>query len=309
VSNGDPYKVLGVKRDASQDEIQKAYRRLAKKLHPDLNPGNREAEQQFKEVAGAYDLLSDPEKRARFDRGEIDASGAERQRQQYYRDYANPGAAGQGYANQGYTNNAGFADFMDSDDFLSELFGRGGRANLRTRGADVRYRLPIDFLDAVNGATKRLTLPDGSTLDVVIPPGTRDGQVLRLRGMGRPGVGGGPPGDALVEVEVQPHPYFRRVGDDIHLDLPVSLVEAVQGARVRVPTPIGPVTMTVPKWSNTGRVLRLRGKGVPRARGSRGDEYVTLKIMLPDKPDPDLERFVSDWPAGKAHNPRRSMEV
>ncbi|MBV9637784.1 MAG: DnaJ domain-containing protein, partial [Methylobacteriaceae bacterium] len=168
--NGDPYQTLGVGKEASQEEIQKAYRRLAKKLHPDLNPGNKSAEEEFKTVAGAYDLLSDPEKRARFDRGEIDASGAERPRQRYYRDFAG------GTADHPYASDGGFSDFAGSDDILSEIFGRGGRANIRMRGPDAHYRLELDFLDAVNGAKRAVTLPDGATLEVTIPPGTRDGQ-------------------------------------------------------------------------------------------------------------------------------------
>jgi DnaJ-class molecular chaperone len=294
----DPYTVLGVKKDASQDEIQKAYRRLAKKLHPDLNPGNKQAEERFKEVSAAYDLLGDPDKRARFDRGEIDASGMERPRQRYYRDFAEGGA---------YASDAGFEDFAGVDDILSQMFGREGRANIRMRGSDAHYRLELDFLDAINGGKRQITLPDGSALDVNIPPGTRDGQILRLRGKGRPGMGGGAPGDALVEIEVRPHRIFTRKGDDIHVDLPISLGEAVLGGKVKVPTPSGTVTMTVPKWANTGTVLRLRGKGVPRIDGSRGDEFVTLKVMLPEKPDPELEKFVAQWRG--AYSPRQAMEA
>jgi DnaJ-class molecular chaperone len=300
----DPYQTLGVSKTASQEDIQKAYRKLAKKHHPDLNPGNKQAEEQFKDISAAYDVLGDADKRARFDRGEIDASGAERPQQRYYRDFADRNGAP-------YSSDAGFADF-DADDILSQFFSRGGEArtgNLRMRGSDVQYRLTLDFLDAVNGGTKQLSLPDGSVLDVTIPPGTRDGQILRLRGKGRPGVGGGPPGDALIEIEVRPHPVFKRKGDDIHVELPISLTEAVLGGKVRVPTPSGSVTATVPKWSNTGRVLRLKGKGVPRPGGNRGDEYVTLKIMLPDKPDPELEKLVQQWSAGKSYNPRQGMEV
>jgi DnaJ-class molecular chaperone len=294
----DPYTVLGVKKDASQDEIQKAYRRLAKKLHPDLNPGNKQAEERFKEVSAAYDLLGDPDKRARFDRGEIDASGMERPRQRYYRDFAEGGA---------YASDAGFEDFAGVDDILSQMFGQEGRANIRMRGSDAHYRLELDFLDAINGGKRQITLPDGSALDVNIPPGTRDGQILRLRGKGRPGMGGGAPGDALVEIEVRPHRIFTRKGDDIHVDLPISLGEAVLGGKVKVPTPSGTVTMTVPKWANTGTVLRLRGKGVPRIDGSRGDEFVTLKVMLPEKPDPELEKFVAQWRG--AYSPRQAMEA
>jgi DnaJ-class molecular chaperone len=302
--NGDPYKTLGVAKNASQADIQAAYRRLAKKLHPDLNPGNKGAEEQFKDVSAAYDLLADPDKRARFDRGEIDTSGAERPQHRYYRDFADADASA-------YANDGSFADLAGMDDILSELFGRRGRkgrTEFRVRGQDVHYRVELDFVDAVNGATRELTLPDGSVLNVTVPPGTRDGQVLRLRGKGRPGIGGGPPGDALVEVNVRPHRIFARKGDDIHIDLPISLSEAVIGGRIQVPTPSGPVTMTVPKWSNSGTVLRLKGKGVQRANGTRGDQYITLKIVLPDKPDPDLECFVADW-KGKAYDPRRDLEL
>jgi DnaJ-class molecular chaperone len=308
----DPYQTLGVKKDASQAEIQKAYRRLAKKLHPDLNPGDKSAEEKFKDVSAAYDVLGDTDKRARFDRGEIDESGVERPQRRYYRDYA-------GAESNPYASDAGFADFGDADDLMSEIFGRqrggggggggGGRATFRMRGPDVHYHLTLDFLDAINGGKRQLTLPDGSVLDVTIPPGTRDGQVLRLRGKGRPGIGGGPPGDALVEVEVRPHPLFTQKGDDIYVEVPVSLSEAVLGGKIDVPTPSGNVTMTIPKWSNTGRVLRLKGKGVPRPNGTRGDEYVTLKVTLPEKPDPELERFVAQWSAGKSQRPRQRMEA
>ena len=299
----DPYSVLGVKRDASQEEIRTAYRQLAKKLHPDLNPGDKQAEEKFKQVAAAYDILGDAEKRARFDRGEIDASGQERARERYYRDFHGPGAEEHTYSTSG-----GFADFMESEDILKEMFGRGGRT-LRLRGQDVLYRLPVEFLEAVNGATKRITMPDGGTLDVVIPKGTRDGQVLRLRGKGGPGIGGGEPGDALVETEVAPHRFFTCKGDDIHVELPVSLPEAVLGAKLDVPTPTGPVRMTVPKGANTGTVLRLRGKGVARAGGKAGDEYVTLKVVLPERPDPELEEFVQRWQAGQSQNPRQHLEA
>jgi len=300
----DPYAVLGVKSDAPQDEIRTAYRALAKKLHPDLNPGNRQAEEKFKQVSAAYDLVGDAEKRGRYDRGEIDASGNERPRERYYRDFQEPGAE-----THSYSNNEGYADFMD-EDVLREMFSRrGGGARFRARGQDTLYRLPVDFLEAVNGATKRITMPDGGTLDVVIPAGTKDKQVLRLRGKGGPGLGGGAAGDALVEVEVQPHKFFTRDGDDIRVELPISLPEAVLGAKLDVPTPTGSVRMTVPKGANTGTVLRLKGKGARRSDKSHGDEYVTLKVVLPERPDPELEEFAQRWQAGKDQNPRQHLEA
>ncbi len=301
----DPYAVLGVKREATQDEIRAAYRKLAKKLHPDLNPGDKQAEEKFKQVSVAYDLLGDPEKRGRFDRGEIDASGAERPRERYYRDFHGADAGTHSYNTAG-----GFADFMGNEDILSEILGRrGGGARFRMPGQDVHYRLPVDFLEAVNGATKRITMPDGATLDVVIPAGTQDHQILRLRGKGGAGIGDAPPGDALVEIEAQPHKLFTRKGDDIHVELPISLPEAVLGARLDVPTPSGAVRMTVPKGSNTGTVLRLKGKGVARKGQTSGDEYVALKIVLPDQPDAEIEDFAKRWKAGQSHDPRRKLEV
>ena len=301
----DPYETLGVKREASQDEIRAAYRKLAKKLHPDLNPGDRGAEDKFKAVATAYDLLSDPEKRGRFDRGEIDASGAEKPRERYYRDYQGTGGA------QAYESHAGFEDFMDADDVLADLFRtrQGARTQFRMRGQDTQYRLPVEFLEAVNGATKRINLPDGSTLDVAIPQGTRDRQILRLRGKGGPGLGGAPAGDALIEVEVKPHPFFRRNADNIEIELPITLREAVLGGELNVPTPTGPVRMRIPKGANTGTRLRLKGKGVPRRKGGAGDEYVTLKVVLPPKPDPALEEFVHGWSGGEGQNPREHLET
>jgi DnaJ-class molecular chaperone len=297
----DPYDVLGVERSASLEDIRKAYRALAKKLHPDLNPGNREAEARFKDVASAYDILSDKEKRQRYDDGEIDATGAERPRQHFYKDYATQ-------SDSPYGNASGFADFAESDDILAEFLRQQAHARANARGPDISYRLPVEFLDAVNGGTIRLDLPQGGTLDVKIPPGIVDGQVLRLRGKGGPGLGKGGAGDALVEISIKPHRFFTREGDDIHVEIPVTLTEAVLGGRINVPTPSGPVTMTVPKHSNTGSVLRLRGKGASRQGGGHGDEFVKLKVMLPDPADPALDAFVSNWEAGKSYDPRRDMQ-
>ena len=302
----NPYEVLGVKKEATADEIRTAYRALAKKHHPDLNPGNKQAEARFKEISAAYDILSDADKRARFDRGEIDESGNEKPRAYAYQDFAE-GAPGAKYRTS--TENVSPEDLDD----LFSFFGRGGfgqgggargeGATIRMRGGDRQYALTVDFLDAVNGAKQRLELAPGKSLDVTIPAGVRDGQVLRLAGQGGPGLGGGPAGDALIEVRIAPHALFRREGDDILLELPVTLGEAVLGGRVTVPTPSGAVTMTVPPHSNSGTVLRLRGKGI----AGKGDELVTLKVVLPSDGDAELDTFLKDWAAKHPYDPRKGM--
>jgi DnaJ-class molecular chaperone len=305
----DPYNILGVAKDASADAIRKAYRKLAKELHPDINPGDTVAEERFKAVQAAYDLLKDPDKRARFDRGEIDASGQERAHPQYrYRDFADAGAGG------AYHSDAGFGDMGDLGGIFADLFGgrrSGGRGEtVHMRGRDVRYTFEVDFLDAVNGTRTRLTMPNAKALDLTIPPGLRDGQMLRLKGKGESGMGGAPDGDALVEVHVRPHKLFRRVGDDIELDLPVALHEAVLGGKVKVPTPDGSVTMTVPKGANTGQRLRLKGKGAPTGRGkARGDLYVVLHVRLPDRIDDDLKAAIERWSKDHAYDPRRNLKA
>lgn len=287
----DPYQILGVGKTASGDELKKAYRKLARTLHPDLNPGNKQAEERFKEVSAAYDLLSDPDKKAKYDRGEIDASGADKARYSY-RSYAESGKGGK------------YRDFdfgFGAEDIVSEIFGaRTGRsqsgARMRLKGADQHYSLKIPFVEAAQGSTKRITLPTGKNLDVRIPPGVEDGQTLRLKGQGAPGTSGGEPGDALVEITVESHPFFNRDGHDIHLDLPVTLAEAALGAKVTVPTIHGKVTVTVPPGANTGTTLRLKGKGIGHGRGGEhGDQLVKLKVMLPDKPDTELQTFLEKW--------------
>src|SRR5579863_10593456 len=310
------YEVLGVKRDASADEIRKAYRKLAKEFHPDLNPGKPAAEARFKAVTAANDILSDPEKRARYDRGEIDESGAEKPRYSY-RPHAE-GAQGWKYQPQGDV------DAGDLDDLFA-MFGRGGARGGRRAGQagegfsmpgpDRQFTLTIDFALAATGGKQRLALSPEEWLDVTVPPGIEEGQVLRLRGKGGPGFGGGPgntppAGDALIEVHIAPHPFFRREGDDIHVELPVSLAEAVLGARVAVPTVTGPVTMTIPKGSDAGTRLRLRGKGIHRRRRgseSSGDQYVTLKVMIGDSGDADLAEFLKGWAEKHPTDPRHGM--
>ena len=299
----DPYAVLGVSKDASQDEIRKAYRRLAKDLHPDLNPGDAEAADRFKEVAAAHGLLGDADKRGRYDRGEIDASGAEQPEHGFYRDFADTGTR--------YTSSAGFQDFSDASDLFAELFGggrQGGGRTFRAKGEDRRYRLEIDFLEAIHGGKRRVTLPDGQTLDVTVPEGVADGQTLRLRGKGGPGFGGGPAGDALVDVAVRPHRLFERRGDDILVELPITIDEAVTGAKVEVPTVSGRVSLTIPRGATSGQVLRLRGKGVRHAGGhGHGDQHVRLKVVLPPVIDDELEAFMRDWRRRHAYDPRAEM--
>lgn len=299
----DLYKTLGVAKTATQDDIRKAYRKLAKKLHPDLHPGDKDAEARFKEITAAYHLLSNSDQRARYDRGEIDASGAERPDHGFYRQYAETDGGGR------YTSSSGFGDFEDVSDLFSDLFRRhgGARQTVRAKGRDVRYQLAVDFLDAVNGAKRRITLPDGKALDLTIPAGTREGSILRLKGKGGSGMGGGPPGDALVEIGIKPHAIFRREGNDIIMDLPITVDEAVLGGKVEVPTISGRVSMSVPKGANSGDVLRLKGQGVKPARGAAGDQRVVLKVMLPEKIDPDLEAFMRKWREQHGYDPRARL--
>jgi len=295
----DPYEVLGVGREATQEEIRKAYRRLAKTTHPDLHPGDKGAEARFKDIAAAYDILGDEKKRARFDSGEIDASGAERQPpgREFYRQHAE---AGPGFKYERRWQASG----PDSgDDLFAQMFGRRG-ASVRARGSDLAYTMSVGFTEAANGAKKRVTMADGKTLDLTIPAGLQDGQTLRLRGQGEPGFEGGEPGDALVEVHVEPHPLFRRDGNNIRSILPVTPGEALAGAKVRVATVSGPVELAVPKGSNTGRILRLRGKGVPSPQG-KGDHLVELQVVLPEHADEELVRSLTAWEAKHPYDPRK----
>lgn len=300
----DPYATLGVPRTASDAEIKKAYRKLAKDLHPDLNPGDASAVDRFKKVSAAYDLLRDPEQRASFDRGEIDASGAERQEQRFYRDFADTAGG------RRYHSSAGFEDFADVSDIFGDFFGRqAGTAaeGLRFRGGDLRYQMEIDFLDAVNGAERRITLPDGGSLDLSIPAGVRDGATLRLRGKGTPGIGGGGPGDALIDIVVRPHSVFQRDGDDIVVEAPITIDEAVLGGKIEVPTIAGAVRMNVPERSSSGDTLRLRGRGVKSKGRKAGDQRVILKIVAPEEPDPELEAALRAWRDRRKDDPRHDL--
>lgn len=299
----NPYDVLGVARDASQDDIRKAYRKAAKETHPDLNPGKPEAEQRFKEINAAYDIVGDVDKRKRYDAGEIDETGAERQPERhFYREYA------EADPNSRYGRRAASSgDGSDFDyDIFADLFrgrGGGGGGSFRTPPQDVRYALEVDFLDAIKGARKTVSMPDGKTLDIAIPAGIGEGQVLRLKGQGLPG-SDGKPGDAYVEISIRPHPVFKRDGKDILSTLPVSLGEALNGASVRVDTADGPVDLTVPKGVKEGAKLRLRGKGVPGKDGGRGDQLVTIHIVPPEGADDALAQFMADWETSHPQHPR-----
>lgn len=310
----DPYQELGVSRGASHEEIRKAFRNLAKQHHPDANPGNSAAEEKFKRVSAAFDLLGDEDKRRKFDAGEIDADGRETMRA-----YGGPfgGGSGAGYGG----GQGGFRtefENIDLSDILGEVFGRGagrkgegpgagfggfGGFGGPQRGADVRARLEIDLEDSIQGAKKRIAFSDGRTIDVAIPKGAMDGQTLRLKGQGAPGKGG--PGDAFIELSIRPHPTFRREGENLLMDLPVPVYDAVLGGKVQAPTPDGPVTLTVPKGANSGSILRLKGRGMPDGRGRRGDLLARLVVTLPDGADPQLEKFAQAWRKERPYAPRR----
>ncbi len=301
----DPYATLGVARDASEKDIKSAYRKLAKELHPDRNKDNPKASERFSDVTRAYDLLSDKEKRGQFDRGEIDADGNPRMPFGQggfgsgggFR--GGPGGMGggpQGFDPRDFRNMAdgmgGGAEGIDIGDIFEGLFGgraggpAGGFGGQQRRqapprkGADVQYRLRVPFADAAALKPQRITLADGKTIDLKLPAGTEDGTQMRLKGKGEPGPAGH--GDAIVTIGVEPHPFFRKDGHDVRLDLPVTLDEAVGGAKVKVPTVDGAVMLTVAPGSGSGKVLRLKGKGFSRKGGGRGDQLVTLEIDLPD---------------------------
>jgi DnaJ-class molecular chaperone len=312
----DLYQRLGVQRGASEAEIKKAYRSLAKQLHPDRNKDNPNAAKRFGEVTAAYDMLSDKDKRARYDRGEIDEDGNPKM------PFGSGGfGGGGGFSGARPGENGGFEGFSGDTADLSDLFeglfggatgrqrGGGGFGGFRQKprpqkGADIAYRLTVPFVDAATLAPQRISLADGKTIDLKLPNGVEDGTKIRLTGKGEQGPGGA--GDGIVTIAVQPHPFYRREGNDIRMDLPVTLKEAVLGSKVKVPTPEGPVMLTVPKGSTSGKVLRLKGRGFTDKNGKRGDQLVSLEVDLPAD-DAELREFAESWSGGG--NPRASLGV
>lgn len=306
-----PYDILDIKQGASDDEIKAAYRKLAKKYHPDLNPDNAKADDKFKEASAAHDFLKDKEKRAAFDRGEIDGQGqpkwsggaqgnAEGQRQ-YYRDHAS-GPSSNRYQNTGNINPE------DLEGIFGSMFG--GRANnaeyenmfRQQQNADTQYRFDIDFMDAALGIKKQVTMPDGKTLNISIPEGIKDGQKLRLKGQGQK-ISDGRQGDAYVEIHVNPHKKFTRKANDIYSSIPIAIHEAILGSDVKVETIHGPVKIKIPKGTDSGKSFRVKGKGI-----KGGNHYVEVKIVMPDEIDNALEKTMTDWAKNKSYNPRKSKE-
>jgi len=307
----DPYAALGLTKSATAEDIKKAYRKLVRTSHPDLHPDDAAAEARFKAISAAYDLLKDPETRARFDAGEIDAAGMERPQRQYYRDFAestgSPFRQGRGFDAQGDPADI-FAEFLRQRTHAGSYGSQRDHGAFVAPGPDVHYALEVPFMDAARGGEMRITLPDGGGISVKIPQGARDGQTLRLRGKGGPGYGGGPAGDALITLSVRPHPVFRRENDDILITLPITIDEAVLGGKVAAPTIDGPVTLSIPKGASSGRVLRMRGRGVTRSGGmTSGDQLVELRIVAPPEIDDALRDFLSEWRKTHAHDPRAQM--
>jgi DnaJ-class molecular chaperone len=296
----DLYDILGVSRRATEDEIHRAFRKLAKTNHPDVNQGNAGAAERFKRINAAHDILGDPEKRRQYDAGEIDSKGDPR--------YPAWGRAGAGrYSGGQARGGAGFDDFGFSNIFSDVFSGGGPRASrgFGGQGQDLRYSLEVDFLEAISGAKKRVTLPQGGVLDLAVPEGVTDGQILRLKGKGAPGMGGGAPGDALVEIKIKPHPYFKRDGDDILTEVPIAIDEAVLGGKVEIPTSTGRVQLTIPKGTSSGKTFRLKGKGVKGKSGQYGDQLVNVRIVLPDVIDDSLSYFFSEWRQKHGYDPGR----
>ncbi|MGH1480141.1 MAG: DnaJ C-terminal domain-containing protein [Geminicoccales bacterium] len=301
----DLYNILGVSRQASQDEIKRQYRKLAKELHPDLNPNDETIAERFKKVSAAHALLSDPKKRASYDLGEIDENGEPRY-QGFHQGFGG-GRHGPGHQQGGAT-----LDDETLQDLFAEMFGQGGRRGggfgRALRGDDVSYKLKISLEETAKGGKRRVAIGNGQTLDLTIPIGIEDGQTLRLKGKGRGGLHGGPPGDAMVEIQVTPHRLFERRGRDLHLDLPISISEAALGAKIDIPTIDGTVTMKVPKGANSGTTLRLKGKGIAGSKGaSAGNQFVRLTVVMPKEIDADLAAFLEQWSEDHPYNPRADL--
>jgi DnaJ-class molecular chaperone len=317
----DPYDVLGVAKTASADEVKKAFRKLAKKFHPDQNKNDPKAKEKFSEANAAYEILGDADKRKQFDRGEIGADGKPRGFEGF--GAGGPGAGGfrrgTGPGGEHFEFNfggggpcgAGGQGGFNPGDIFSELFGgrgRGaGRAGPAPKGEDFAATALVPLSEIARSGATNVILPNGKTLEVKIPRGVEDGQQIRLRGQGQPSPYGGEPGDAIVTLKFAPHPLFKVEGRDLRLDLPLALYEAVLGGKVDVPTLDGKVEMTIPAGSSSGRKLRLRGKGLPSASGVHGDLYVTLQIALPENPDSDLEALMRRWRDTKPYDPRKKL--
>jgi DnaJ-class molecular chaperone len=308
----DPYAILGVQKTASAEDIKKAYRKLARTSHPDINPDDPDAKSRFVKISAAHDLLKDPETRHRFDSGEIDASGQEKHERRYYRDHAG------GPEGASYRTTRGFDDFDDPADIFAEMFrqrsrggsngaGPGGGGRFAMPGQDLRYTMDVTFMEAAKGATRTITMPEGGTLDVRIPSGLADGQTLRLKGKGGPGSGGAPSGDAYITVSVKPHHVFRREDSDVVMTLPITIDEAVLGGKVKTPTLDGAVNLTIPAGATTGQTLRLKGKGIEAKGKPRGDQRVELKIVAPPTVDDELKTFMENWRESHAYDPRKGM--
>jgi DnaJ-class molecular chaperone len=330
----DLYKILGVDKSASEKELKSAYRKLAKELHPDRNQGNEKVAEQFKEISAAYSIVGDKKQRARYDRGEIDASGAQQggfgpagnpfrggnpfggsagpEMEEILRQFA---SAGRSSAFGGQRGHRHF-EFSDGggDDFFSDLFGLGPRRKKKQRrrsplkGKDALYALEVPFLDAARGATKRLSLNNGKKVDVKIPPGVNEGQQIRLRGQGDSGLPGAPKGDALIEIRIDKHPFFKRDKNDIHLEIPITIDEAILGISISIPTIWGPVSMKIPKGTSSGKKMRLKGKGIKKGK-AKGDQYVNLKIVLPEKLDDELKEAMQNWRIRNAYRVRQEYDI
>ena len=314
----NPYTTLGLKPSATDQEIKRAYRQKAKRYHPDVAGDDKSAARKFKAISDAYDILGDKQKRAAYDRGEINNDGSSRgfggfggagfggKGRQSYREHAQRGGgAGSGAG-------SGFGDFGDMfNDFFKRAGGAtgggtsGGGASSRNKGDDLQYTVTVDFESAARGSSRRIRLQDNRPLEVKIPAGIKSGQILRLKGKGSPSMLGGRAGDALVEVQISDHPYYTRKNNDIHIDIPITLVEAINGGKITVPTLHGNVSVNIPAGSNTDTTMRLKGKGIKPKGGGAGDQYLKLKVMLPEKPDKDLQKFVKNWWSGHSYDVRK----